>query len=73
MSISFTPAVSVRSLKHGPLGFKKTCLLNRNLTFSHAIEDHVNQDVSPSPTCTVAMETKQHRLEQESCFIDPTS
>lgn len=27
------------------------------ITFSHTIENHVDQDVSPSPACAVTMET----------------
>lgn len=33
--------------------------LSTKLTFSHAIQDHVNEDVSPSPACTVAVETQK--------------
>lgn len=31
------------------------------VTFSHSIEDHVNQNVSPTPACTITAESQRER------------
>lgn len=67
MSISFTPAA--KKIKHVYYNSKLVIqdysfkILHRqdtykmNLTLSHAVQNHVNQNVSSSPTCTITVET----------------
>lgn len=51
-------SVARATLERGQKGVKEKLLI---VTFSHPIEDHVNQNVSPTPASSITAESQRER------------